>query len=86
MTDEDRAELTEVSAVALSHTALLTALFGLLEQKQVLAAGDLNEVLDDAMRGLETAVAHGGSPRLINRARQVLENTTRNLAGPPKRR
>lgn len=85
MTQDDRANLHDIGCIALSHTAVLTALFDILRRRGVLGAEDINSMLDQALLGLERSAAHGADPDLIDGARRVLGDTCRNLAGPPER-
>ena len=81
MTDKEVAEINEIGAIAISHTAVLSALFGMLRQRGVLSGDDVNQIFDTAQRGLE--IAERESPDVIGRARRVLDQTSRNLASDP---
>lgn len=81
MTEKDVAELEEVGAIAISHTAVISALFSVLKAKGLLTGDDVNEVYNLAQNSLE--VAEPDSPKVIRRARRVLDNTARNLSSGP---
>lgn len=83
MTEQELAEVNEIGAIAISHTALLTALFGLLQERNILDGDDLNALFDTAQRGLE--LAEPSMPSVIGRARRVLDESARNLAKGPGR-
>jgi hypothetical protein len=84
--DEDLTEIEEAFATTLAHTTMITALFSLLQEKGVLSQNDINSLMDTAITGAENAIQNGASPRLMNRTRQILEQSARNLGGPRRRR
>lgn len=77
MTDQQQAELDEAGAIAISHTALLGAMLTMLQEKGLVDRDDVNVMFDDAMRSLEKAEAE--APKVLRRARRVLDATSRNL-------
>jgi len=81
MTNDERTELQETSAIAVAQTAVLAALMKLLQEKNLLTADDINAMYEHAMTSLE--VAEPQSPDVIRRARKQLDQTGRNLANKP---
>lgn len=72
-------EVRDLSAVVLSHTALLTSMWGVLKSRGLLDQAAINEIVDLALVGIENAQA--AQPEVFEVARQVLEMNARNMGG-----
>ncbi len=71
--------LDDLAAVVMAHTAIITAVIGALQNKGLLDQADVNEIVDLALLGAETAV--GVDPALNGATRKILERTAGALAG-----
>lgn len=82
--DENWTLADEAAASLVSNSALMGALFTMLQERGVLSAEDVNALFDEAAITLEKSEASGGP--FTRRARQILDRTARNLARGPVRR
>lgn len=83
MTEDERTEVRETAAIAISHTAVLAALFKLLQERNLLSADDINAMYHHAMTSLE--IAEPTNPPVLRLARRELDKTARNLSAGPQR-
>lgn len=73
---------TALHGASLAHTALVSALIGVLKAKGVLSKDEVNIILDHAILSAETSAEMG--VEASRRARQILETIHSELARPPQ--
>jgi hypothetical protein len=76
-------EIEVLSGSLLAHTAMMTAVLSILQRKGVLSQVDVNDIVDTALLGAETA--SGLNPRVRDEARKMLEQTAKHLGGRRRR-
>lgn len=77
-------EIEVLSGSSLAHTAIMTAVLSALQKKGLLNQAEINDIIDIALVGAETAV--GVNPRVIDHTRRMLEQTSQNMGGRLGRR
>lgn len=76
-------EMDQIGGIAVSHTALICGLIGVLERRGLLNSVDVDEIFEMAARSLEDA--ERDCPRIARNARRQLDNCARNFVRrPPK--
>lgn len=76
MADKD---LMETAGLTLAHSALLTTLMATLQNRGIITQADVNEIIDCALVGMETAERE--NPPLFGSARRQLESFAETMGG-----
>lgn len=81
MTDEQlKADVRDLAGLVLAQGNLITSLMGIMQNRGLINQADVNEVIDLALVGAETAPEM--RPEARDSMREVLENYSRTMGGP----
>lgn len=78
---ETKEQIDALHGVTLAHTALVSALMGVMRARGLLSTAELDIIFDAALTTVETNTLL--SEEVTNRARQIVEVISAEMARPP---